>query len=355
MAKRRKSKAKRNSNSSRYGITTKQYNRLKKEAKNTRSRILAFSARSDADNYIIPDSSLYTLKELLFRIQSGEAVNNVISELRGITSKSILSAGIDLGSSDYGYQMTRDEARELRTAVQKANRSIEEAKKENPDFADVFPSSFNYSELSSSVVSSEYLQNLLSDLAKYNRQGMELVGLPSTGEAITRAELERNTRIIEQENQRRQSQLENQAIANNAPEQFEGFLRSQDRYDTQPIKIENLDRQTLAKRASTWDDPARTYRANLFLRNYEKSLDDFKNNMIILGMSTDDFEDRIDYIHDIIARLYNNEEAITSISKYMPNINIAIISGKVVSGDGSDSFDFSEIYYDWLRIEDEWT
>ena len=354
MARRRKSKSQRTSLASKAGITAKQYARLKTEAKNTRERIRNFSARSDADHYKIPDTSLYTLQELLFRIESGESVSNVISELRGITSKSILQGGIDLSSSSYGFEMTRDQRNDLRAAVNLANKAIKEAKNNNPDFADVFPQEFSYAELSSTVVSENHLENILSDLSKYNKEGMELTAVEGTGEAITRAELARLERILTTENERRAGQSEQQAIQANNPDLFEGFLRSQQRYDTQPIKIDELNLTTLRKRAGTWDDPARTYRANMFLNNYEKSLNEFSGQMIINGYSTDDFQRKVEHIQEIIGKLYNNEEAITYISKYMPQLNIAIISGRIVSGDSDASFDFNEAYYDWLRVEDEW-
>ena len=354
MARRGKSKAKHPRATGKTGITASQYTRLKKEAKNARERIRNFSNRSDSDNYKIPDTSLYTLNELLFRIESGESVKNVISELRGITSKSILQGGIDMSSSDYGFEMTRDQRNDLRAAVNLANKAIRDAKQKNPDFADVFPQEFSYSELSSTVVSENHLDNILSDLSKYTREGMDLTAVEGTGEAITKAELARLERILTTENERRAGQREQEAIQANNPDLFEGFLRSQQRYDTQPIKIDELNLSTLRKRAGTWDDPARTYRANMFLHNYDKSLNEFSGQMIINGYSTEDFQIRVNHIQEIIGKLYNNEEAITYISKYMPNLNIAIISGRIVSADSDAAFDFNELYYDWLRIEDEW-
>ena len=160
--------------------------------------------------------------------------------------------------------------------------------------------------------------------------------------------------ILERENQRRSSQREQQAIIANAPEQFEGFLISQNKYDTRQMNIDEFTVDVMRKRAETWNDPARVYRANIFLDNYNKSLDGFRNALATSGYLNSDIEAKINKIQSIIGGLYNNEKAITFISKYMPMLDIAIISGQVVSGDMEDSFDFSEIYYDWLVVEDDW-
>lgn len=355
MAKRRRGRSKKPRSRNTGGLSAKKYKQLKKEAKNVRRRIATFNKRVDADNYNVPSASMYTINELINRIQNGETLKNILSELSGITSASILAQGEDISTSSFGYVLTGADKSALRSAIRQANEAIREAKRSMPGFDDLFPNEFSFSDEVASITTDEYFNTRLEDIQLFTQPGaMTIVATPETGEAITVAEQQMLRNILERENQRRSSQREQQAILANKPEEFEGFLISQNRYDTQQMDIDSFTVDTMRKRAETWNDPSRVYRANIFLDNYNKSLDRFRNSLATSGYLHSDIENKINKIESIISRLYNNEKAITFISKYMPMLDIAIISDRIVSGDMEDSFDFSEIYYDWLVVEDDW-
>lgn len=355
MAKRRRSKNKRSSSGVPTGITARQYKQLKQAATNTRKRIAEFNKRVNADDYIVPSQSEYTLTTLLNRIESGETVKNVLTEMAGITAANILQQAEQDITTSFGYEMDFIDRSNLRAVIKQANEAIKQAKERIPDLADIFPQEISFTQELMSITSEDYLQKRIEQISKYAEEGaFDIISIPATGEAITRAQYEISKDILQAENERRRQQREAIIQEENKPEEFEGFLRSQKRYDTQQMPIETFDRETLLRRAETWNDPARTARANQFLENYSNELQKLHNAVIHGGLYPSNFEAQYKRIQKIITNLYNNEKAITEISKYMPDLNIALISGRLSIGDGEDNFSWSDIYLSWLVVEDSW-
>lgn len=325
-------------------VTDKQRTKLLIEARKARKRITSFSLRSDSNNYVIPRIEDYKLESLLNRIAAGENYNSVLKEVKNIQVKNITSGIPSDLTSAFGYTLNRSDIKRLRNQVVRANEVIRQAKEVNPEFSDIYPSEFNVNELLTKIVNPTTYSNLIERLNYYVPENMQIMAVPETGEAITVAEYKHYVDILEAENKRRERNY-NTALAFEQGKK-KGFIRVQNRFDEEQLDIASMSRKDLKRRAATWDDPARVYRANLFLTNYSASFEDFVANFRKTVGSNDVIEARFAYIRELIARFYNNEEAIDYISTRMPMINIAIISG-VLTGD----VDFDAVYNDWTEVD----
>lgn len=343
MAKRKPSKSKGRKSGNRPKLSAKSRKNLIREASNARRRLRQFSLRPDADNYIIPEPSDYTLANLLIRIENGETTRSIMRELRNLTADKIRSGKPLNLITETGYKLSKSEVSALTKAVNQANKNIRKAKQEYGDLADLIPNEFSVKELSFNAVGPETIQNRIEDLKLYTPENLQIVSINEMGEAGTVAEYEWNKRILERENARREK-----LRRENDPREQKGFFLQQSDFDTAAIDIASIpDMETLRRRATTWDDPARVYRANLFLSNYEKALDMFAGVLINNGYWNSTIEDRIAFIRDTISKLYSNEKAISYISTRIPNIDISLLYGG-----GNGDIDFSSIYDAWCDVDD---
>lgn len=342
MAKRRKRSAKRPGNRNTAGLSAKSYTKLKKEAEAARKRLRAFSKRSDAGDYFIPNIEQYKLAQLIDRVEAGEPVKNIYQELRNLTASNLVSGvPFEVGETSFGYKMTYADRKILKDEIERANRVIREVRKQNKDIVDALPNEFNYNEIQSKMVNESALKHTIEGLQYYTHENMELMGMPGTGEAITKAEYLRNKAIIDRENERR---LEKEKAIEKVVKGKKGFLRQQNRYDTERIDIEQLNFANFRRRAQVWDDPARVYRANLFLTHYRESLDKMAAVLDEQGLFAE-VEEEFDFIRSVIDRLYNNEEAILYASEFMPNITIASVSDEILVGE-----QFSYVFSGWQQV-----
>lgn len=343
MAKRKPTKRKKSSPRVKGNLSPRRRERLRKEAENARRRIKAFSKRPDSDNYFVPDTSDYTFASLLERLAGGESYNLIIRELKNLTAEKIKTGTPVRVISSTGYVLKPSENRKIVKAVETANKNIKQAKEKFADFTDILPQEFSAKDLVQNVTSSESIENKINDLALFTPENLIPTAINDYGEAGTFAEYQYYRNILERENERRA-----QARAENDPRTQQGFFRQQADYDSESIDIDSIaSMDMLRKRASVWDDPARIYRANLYLVNYEKALDMFAGVLINNGYWNDVIEERVEYIRDIISRLYFNEKAISYASSRMPNIDIALLYGG-----GQGEVDFASIYDAWCDIED---
>lgn len=314
-----------------------------RNAERARSRIKDFSKRKDATNYIIPKTADYTMEALVQRLVAGESLRSINQELKNVTAARIRS-GVPLSVETLsGYRLSPSERRDLTKAISEANKNIRTARDKFSDFVDMFPGEFSLKDIQSDLVNKVSVQNKIKDLGLFTAENLIPVSINETGEAGILAEKLYYEAIIERENERRKKVREE-----SDPRTNKGFFLQQADVDTREIDISQIqDMEALKKRAVTWDDPARVYRSNLYLTNYLQALAQFETVLITGGIYNDTVGMRLDYIREVINKLYFNEEAIAYLSKYMPNIDIALISG----GPTGD-VDFSAIYDAWTEIED---
>lgn len=343
MGKRKPSKSKRGSLRNKTKLSVKRWNTLKRDAQNARARIRAFKQRPDADNYFIPDIEDYTIANIAERLAFGESLLSITKELKNLTATNIM-AGIPIGAvSLSGYRLNASETRAINKAVAEANQNIRSAREKFADFTDILPQEFSVKDLIQNIVSSQSIANKVQDLALFVPENLVPTVINDSGEAGTVAEYQYYRNILERENERRLQQQ-----AENDPRTQKGYFRQQSDYDSEQIDIDEIyGMENLRKRAQTWDDPARVYRANLYLTNYEKALDMFAGVLINNGYWNDVIEERVEYIRDVINRLYFNEKAISYASSRMPNIDISLLYAN-----GSGDVDFFSIYDAWCDIED---
>lgn len=353
MAKGHPVKRKRPSAGNKGNLSTKSYAKLVKEARNARRRIADFSKRPDAGNYIVPSVADYRLDALINRIEGGESVRSVLKDVRNVTADNIRKGKGAVAVSANGYKLSTQEAGKLKRAMDEANRNIRAARKKFTDFKDVMPPEFSYKELVFNIVNAETVNNRINDLGLFTPDKLLPTAINKLGEAGTEAESTYYRRILERENQRR---LSNQS-KNDPRKNKNGYFLQQDDYDSQPIDIDAIkDFETLKQRAITWDDPARIYRANLFLDNYLNSLETFESILVTNGQFSDEEQEKFDKIREIIGKLYFNEEAITYLTKNMPQLSITVISppkdksGNVIGG-SLVLDDLDPIYLDWIQIK----
>lgn len=343
MGKRKPSKPKKHALRAKVNLSSRSYKNLKREAENARRRIKAFTIRPDSDNYLIPDVSDYTLVSLMERLAAGETTRHIMRELKNLTAEKIKTGIPVYVVSATGYQLKPAENRRIIKAVSEANQNIRQARQKFADFTEILPQEFSARDLVQNATSSESIENKINDLALFTPENLIPTAVNDDGEAGTVAEYQYYRNILERENERRA-----QIRAENDPRTNKGFFRQQSDYDSEDINIDAISSMdTLRKRAETWDDPARIYRANMYLTNYEKALDMFAGVLINNGYWNDVIEERIEYIRDVIGRLYFNEKAITFASTRMPNIDISLLYGG-----GNGDFDFASIYDAWCDIED---
>lgn len=337
MAKRRKSKRKRPAPRAK----ARKVSALQREAKNARERIRRFSDTHNPYEYDIPDIEQFSTAVLNARIAGGESEQSIIAELRQINSKS-LSNRLITPTSEYGYKLSPAEYSSLRSAVEQANANIRAARASWSNFVDIMPEEFSLSSLVNGIVNSNTLLTRLSDLTLFTLENLQPIAINEYGEAGTYAQSQYYKNILERENKRRaQREAEN-------PTTQKGYFRIQSDVDNTPIDIASIpSMEMLARRAETWDDPARITRANLFLANYEKALDNFEAALIVSGYYNDIVGDKIERIRDIISKFYNDEQAITFASTRTPGIDISLIylTGEVNFAEIAEAWDYIDSVY----------
>lgn len=345
MAKRKKSKPKRSKASLPAGVSAKSYERLIKEGRNARRRIAAFQARPDASNYFIPDASSYTLNGLLARIAGGERVQDLFREMRNLTAEK-LKIGTPVGvTSKDGYQLTARDKRRVIENLAAANKNIQQAHKDYSFATDILPPEFNSKDFIRGITSKQSLENHIKGLQLFTPENLIPTAVNADGEAGTIAEYKYYMDIIERENKRRE-----RLRAQTDPRQVKGNFIQTDEYERRPIDTSVLhDMESLRKKALTWDDLARIERANLFLENYIKQFETVEAGLVSQGYFAvqPELEQKFDKIKAIINRFMWNEEAITYISRQMPNLSIAFVSGGLEMHGGT----FDNIYDDWLKVD----
>lgn len=342
MAKRKSNKSKRPSTKASARIKKSTRDRLAKEAANTRSRIAAFKKKDYSSSYDVPEASDYLLANLLLRIDAGEKPSSILKEMKNITADKIINQPKPFITTS-GYSIKPAEYKKLQLAIKTANKNIREARSIYSDFADVLPDEFSLHDVASQVTNLQGIKNKISDVSVFTPENLIPQAVNSSGETGTIAEVEYYKRILERENKRREQLREE-----TAPGKVEGFFLMQGDAERKEIPVNDITSLSeLKRRAETWDDPARLYRANLFLANYEKSLDRFETILRTGFYMNDTIEERFEYIRNVIAQLYNNEKAISYISSRMPNIDIGLISGALY-GD----VNFDEVYNAWIDAEE---
>lgn len=334
MARRRKAKLKRSSVASKHGITQKSYDRIKREATNTRRRIKNLTTANNGSSFL-PDAEDYKLENILRRIDSGEKVKNILKEMSQINFASFKQAEEQpLYRTKYGFYVERNDRERLIKAINTANRNIDKATRRYGEFADLMPQKFNVEKVLEEISSDEALRNRLTGIRKFTAS--KLVPTMIEGVFTTKAEYEYLTDIINRENKRREERQK-------PPE--EGYLVTQAQYDSKPINIEKLvDLNSIRRKAEQWDDPARVERANRYLDIYKESLNRAQATLADSGYAGREVEKRFRDINRIIDRLYNNVDRVTQLANNMPTIDIQIISD-IIMGD----VNFSEIYDDWME------
>lgn len=342
MAKRKPSKSKRPATKPSSRIKKSTRDRLTREASNTRSRIRAFNRKYSGDEYIVPEASDYILSALLARIDAGEKPASILREMKNITADKIINQPKPFVTTS-GYTIKPSEYKKLSLAIDTANKNIRESREKYSDFADILPDEFSKHDILSQLTGESSVTYKLQDLQLFKPENLVPVAVNEAGEAGTVAEVTYYRNILERENKRRET-LRKEID----PQTMEGFFLMQGDAERREIPIEKITSVSdLRRRAETWDDPARLYRANLFLANYEKSLTNFETILRTGFYMNDTIQERFDYIRNVIAQLYNNEEAIQYISSRMPGIDIGLISGALY-GD----INFDEIYNAWIDVED---
>lgn len=349
MAKRKKSKAKRVSSAAKAGLSTRSYNLLKKEAGNARRRINNFLKRSDAYEYFVPSQESYTLANLLERVGAGESVKSLLKEVRAITAEKITTSTSTPVVSKLGYKLKQSEAKAIRDAVTKANKNIREAREKFDIAVDILPELKSSDKIIAQAVNSTSIKNQLDILNQYTPENLIPIAINESGEAGTQAELYETTKILELENERRKrlrDQTEKQIV--------HGYLVDQNQYESRDIDIESIETiKDMRRMAGTWSDYGAVVRANIYLQNYSDSLELLTASLINIGMYNETVGDMIKFIHKTISKLYNNEEAISFISRYVPEVSIAIVSPPAGERESvASSMDFKEIYDAWTGIKE---
>lgn len=297
--------------------------------------------KNNPEGYSIPNPGNYTLSNLLKRIEAGEKPAAIVKELKGITSISLKASRSEPTISASGYEFKNSELVKLKKAISIANKHIIAARKKYVDFIEVLPEELNADTIIKSVVNEKSIQNLLKDLSLYKPKNLIPTAINETGEAGTIAERDHMRNILERENKRRRDrQEENRNLEDG------GYFKQQSDYDSKEIDIDAIKTlDSLRKRGITWDDPARVFRANLFLDNYKTSLETFETLLLENHYWNSTIGKRIDYIREVIDGLYFNEIAITYLSTRVPDIDISLLYAG-----GTGDVDFSSIYKEWKKI-----
>lgn len=346
MAKRKPSKRKPVGLRAKLGISKKRYDNLMREAENARRRIRAFEQRVDANNYFIPDAQDYTIAALAERLLSGESYASIMREVKNQTATKIKSGVPSTIQTESGLKIKPSEQNKLKQSVAQANQLIREARAKYPDFAEHMPAEFDYSTIVESAYTENYIRNQINDINKFfTPENLRPGTSPIQGEPGTMAEYLYFRAILERENQRREEmRKENETNTKN------GFFK-QSRYDDRdPIDIDAIQtRERLIKRAITWDDPARIYRANLFLGNYERTWDTFYDSLTHHIGENAELDQKVERMKKIIDKLYFNEKAITFASMRTPSVDISLISGQI-----SGNVSLDEIFDAWDKVAAEY-
>lgn len=355
MAKRKPSKPKKPKAKNKLGISTRTYNLIKKEATNARSRIKNFLKRGDSSEYFVPDVSKYTVESIGKRILNGESPKSILAEIRKVTAANLKKVSAQPVVSDFGYKLKPSEQKAIHEAVNKANVNIEAARQKwnDPVFDAILPQKISANEIIRKATDSDSIKFQLDILSEYTPEKLEVTAIDEHGTAGTQAEANALRKTLERENERRQAVRDQ--IQQNIKDR--GFFYDQDTYESKPIDIMNIeDLESLRNKASIWDDAGTVVRANSWLTNYEKALDNMQAILINMGMLNQTIEDRIGYVHEVIGKLYNNAKLITLISRTTPNIEIEIISPP--GGPGGDgvygNINFDEIYNAWAVVDEDY-
>lgn len=346
MPKRKSSKSKPSKLEITSGISHRSFETLKAKAGKARKRIQAFTKRKDAFNYFLPDASDYTLEALVQRFINGESLRSIYKEVDNVTAANIRSGVSPAFQTKAGYKLTTREASALKSAVDTANRNIRAARKKfsDPIFKDVLPEEFNLEDVKQNLTTGKSVANKINDLQVFTPDKLVPIAINETGEAGTQAEYEYTRGILERENERRAKIREM-----NDPEKHKGRFMQGSEYDAKPIDIDSIKTlDKLRKRSTTWDDSARLYRANLYLKNYSDSMKLFETIMRMNGYMNDTIAERLEYIQDVISRLYYDEDAITYISNRMPELSMEVASPADLTLIGK----FDEIYQGWINAEE---
>ncbi len=342
MAKRNPSKPSKRKAPNKYGISERSYETLKRNAQNARKRLTTYTNKHGVSPDL-PTLSDLTIDALIERYKGGESLAKINASLRGLTAErfaKITTVPIVTGT---GYTISTKDYNQLRNAVNRANRNISAARSNLGEFADIAPKEFDLNQIVRDIVNAETLKNQLNDLRLFTPKNLKPVAINSSGEAGTVAEDEYLKRIIKRENERRAKLREE-----NDPRKNEGFFVQQDEVNTRDIDLSKLDtRERLRKRAENWTDAKRVARANQYLKNYEESLD-----TALIAMQTtvgipEHVQKSIDEIKQIIAQLYNNEDAVTYLVHHVPELEIAIVSGAVLA-----TIPITPILNSWVGVKD---
>ena len=355
MAKQSASKRKKSAPKNKFGISTRSYNLIKKEANNVRSRIREFLKRPDSGEYFVPDTSNYTLDSLGKRIMNGETVKGILAEIRRVTADNLKKVSAQPVVSDFGYKLKPSEQRAIHEAVNKANANITEARNKwnDPLFTDVLPELRNANEIIRKATDYESIQFQLELLKEFVPEKLDVIAIDEYGTAGTEAEANTLRKTLERENKRRDAVR--RQIMDNVKENG-GFFYDQDTYESKPIDIKAIeDLDQLRYKAGIWDDAGTVIRANRWLQNYEKALNNMQAILINQGMLNSTIEERINYIHDIISKIYNNAKIITLISRTIPNIEIELISHGADDGliNVYGNINFDAIYNSWSVVDED--
>lgn len=340
MAKRRKGKSKRPSIASQHGITKRSYEKLKREAENTRKRIKNIS-RANSDNKFLPLTSDYTLNSLLARVDAGERVSDIIKQMSNIRFENFTNESQPAYRTSYGYYISNKDRDRLIKAINTANRNIEKAIKKFGDSYDFMPNKFDPDKVLNEISSDNALKNKIGGLKNFTQK--KLTPKEIEGVFTTQAEYDYLTGILNRENARREKERTKEPPT-------EGFLKMQQDYDKMPIKIEKLqDLQALRRKANQWDDPALVDRANRYITNYKSALDSAETAFIDAGIGGSEVIKKFNKIRSYLDKLTNNVDLITIASNNSPFIDIAIVSG-LAMGDT----DFYELYAYWEEFSKQY-
>lgn len=314
------------------------YENLKREAKNARARIKAH-AKKTGDFTSAADA--YTLESLLQRIENGETSRAILKELRNLRGANIERALPKEYKVDTSTGELIDVAK-LNSAVEKANRSLARARKKYSDYASIFQEDLKADTIISNTTSDNYDQ-IMQYLKQFNASKLKPVTKPGYADVTTLLQYEHDINVLKEENKRREER-------NKLLKEGKVKVARKNANTFEPIPIDQIRSfHELHSRASTWEDIARTRRADNFLENYTGLLQQLQATYIENGFYNKTVADRFAYVYSVLDAVKGNADLITIMSLFYREIDISLFYGAAI-GD----VDFDGIYNDFCEFADEY-
>ena len=260
--------------------------KLSKELKAARARVRR-AMKKYGGNYSGPSLESLRLDHVLNEIAGGKHINSIYARARGANAKNFQRAAAKAERRAiesmpdvymYGGRIVNPTTYGLlEKAVNKANKNIIKALRDNPDYTGLLPAPLNVQDILDQVTTAKHLRSYITTINKaFTPKNLKVEGLDEDGTAGTKAEMKMLKFWVDIENEKRAEAR----AALQADFRERGVLRTVREYETDPVDTEGWNLDKWRRFTEQLTDAADMDRSGLWLQNYIKSLETTRGQLL---------------------------------------------------------------------------